>query len=95
MTKGTPVKGRVLTPTELGLAEKLQKALSQQIGARALLRQADQEVSRVTQEINELAEFKKGRMRIGVIWAEAREQLGAPPAPAREDLLRGTRAWRV
>lgn len=52
--KTTPVKGRVLTPTELDLSEQLQKALTQQV------------------------------------WADAREKVGAPPAPTREELTKGT-----
>ena len=81
-------KGRVLTPSELELAEGLARALGQKSGAKILLREAELEVSKLTQKINELAEFKQGRSRIGVIWAEARELAGEPQAPKQSELVR-------
>lgn len=82
-TKTSAPKGRVLVPDELELAEALQKALVGKATAEATLIACRREIGRLTDKINKL-----GFSRATVVWAEAREKLGAPPAPTREDLLR-------
>lgn len=81
-TKTGAPKGRVLTPDELELAESLQKALVGKATAEVTLIACRREIGRLTVEINKL-----GFSRAAVVWAEAREKLGAPPAPTREQLL--------
>ena len=83
-TKTKP-KGRVLTPKELELAEALQKALVGKATAVATLDVCRREIGRLTREINKL-----GFTRSTVVWAEARELVGAVPAPTREQLVKGT-----
>jgi hypothetical protein len=94
-TKPSAPKGRVLTPDELKLAEALSKALVDKIGAQLALDAAYQEIGRLTGEINKLAFPEKygkvnyrGVARATLVWAEARELAGFPPAPKREQLLR-------
>lgn len=81
----TKPKGRVLTPSELELTDALQKALIGKATAKATLEVCRQEIGRVTREINELS-----YSRVIAIWAEAREKLGASPAPTRAGLTKGT-----
>ncbi len=78
-------KGRVLTPAELEFAEALTKALVGKATAVATLSVCQHEIGRLTREINKL-----GFTRSTVVWAEARELVGALPAPTREQLVKGT-----
>ena len=84
-TKTKKLKGRVLTPTELEFAEALTKALVGKATAVATLDVCRREIGRLTREINKL-----GFTRSTVVWAEARELVGAVPAPTREQLVKGT-----
>lgn len=79
----SPPKGRVLTATEIEMAEGLSKAMVGKATAEATLDVCRREIGRLTQEINKL-----GFHRAGLVWAEAREQIGLPPAPTREQLVR-------
>lgn len=83
MAQAMASKSRVLTPDELELADALQKAMAQKISAEALLRQARQEIGRLTQEINKFT-----YNRILVVWGEARDKLGTPSALTQEDVMR-------
>lgn len=91
----TKSKGRVLTPSELELADALQKALVGKATAETAVIVSRREIGRLTQEINKLSfdengKRKPGLLRATVIWAEAREKLGASPSPTREELTKGT-----
>jgi hypothetical protein len=96
MTKNTSKKkGRILTPTELELAEAMAKALVNKLGAKLALDAANQEIGRLTGEINKLGFPEEGGKanyagvaRATIVWAEAREKAGFPAAQTREDLLR-------
>ncbi len=78
-------KVRVLTPSELELSEALQKALVGKVTAEETLRVCRQEIGRLTGEINKLP---YGRAL--VVWGEARDKIGAPPALTRAQLTKGT-----
>ncbi len=78
-------KARLLTSQELELADALQKALVGKATAVATLDVCRREIGRVTQEINKLPYARGGK-----VWAEARDQVGAPPAPTRAQLVKGT-----
>lgn len=88
----SPPKGRVLTATELELAEGLSKALVGKATAEATLDVCRREIGRLTQEINKLGfDPETGKIdfrRAPLVWAEAREMAGLPPAPVREQLVR-------
>lgn len=81
--KTKPVKGRVLTPTEIELSDQLQKALTKKADADVMRREAQKEISRLTNAVNKL-----GFSRATVVWAEAHAGIGAPAAPTRQDLMR-------
>lgn len=81
---GAP-KGRILTPKELEFADGLHKAMTNKAIAEATLIVSRREIGQLTQDINKL-----GFSRATTVWAEAREKLGAPPAPTQEQLVRGT-----
>lgn len=86
MTKtktASPPKGRVLTAKELKLAKALEKALTGKATAEATLDVCRREIGRLSVEVNKL-DFRRSNL----VWAEAREKLGAPDAPTREQLLR-------
>ncbi len=86
MTTDTPTKkARLLTSQELELVDQLQKALIGKATAVATVDICRREIGRVTQEINKLPYARGIR-----VWAEARDQVGAPPAPTREQLIKGT-----
>ena len=86
MTTDTPTKKtRLLTPQELELAEALEKALVGKATAVAALDVCRREIGRVTQEINKLP-YARGVK----VWGEARDKVGAHPAPTREQLAKGT-----
>lgn len=81
--KGKPGKVRVLTPSELKLADELQRAMTQRVAAEVLLKEARREISRLTLEINKLE-----MSRITVIWVEAREQQDALLSAVKEKLAK-------
>lgn len=86
MTTDTPTKkARLLTSQELELADQLQKALVGKATSVATLDVCRREIGRVTREINKLPYARANK-----VWAEARDQVGAPPAPTREQLIKGT-----
>ncbi len=86
MTTDTPTKkARLLTAQELELVEQLQKALIGKATSEATLDVCRREIGRVTQEINKLP-YSRGIR----VWNEAREEVGAHPAPTREQLSKGT-----
>ena len=86
MTTNTPKKKvRLLTPQELEFAERLEKALVGKAIAAVTLDVCRREIGRVTREINKLPYARAGK-----VWAEAREKVGAAPAPTREQLTKGT-----
>ena len=82
-TKTKPVKGRVLTPTEIEKAEALSKALVEKLGLQMALNNARQNIGRLTREINQF-----GFSRATVVWAEARTLAGLPQAPTYSELVR-------
>lgn len=92
----TPTRtAHVLTPAELEQVDALSAALIGKAAAEAAVIVQRKEIGRLTQEINkssfeEDGTRKSGLLRATVIWAEARAKLGAPPAPTREQLSRGT-----
>lgn len=96
MTTSTPTKrARLLTAQELELVEQLQKALIGKATSEATLGVCRREIGRVTQEINKLnfddeGKAKGGLLRSIVVWAEVRDLIGAPPAPTRAQLIKGT-----
>lgn len=90
MTKtktSSPPKGRVLTATELALAEGLSKALIGKATAETTLDVCRREIGRLTQAINKLGfDAETGKTdyrRPGLVWAEARELVGLPTTPRR------------
>ncbi len=95
-TTDTPTrKAHVLTPDELVLVDALSAALLGKATAEAAVIVQRKEIGRLTIEINKLSfnedgTRKTGLLRATVIWAEARAKLGAPPAPTRAQLSRGT-----
>ncbi len=95
-TTDTPTrKAHVLTPAELEQVDALSAALIGKAAAEAAVIVQRKEIGRLTQAINkgnfdEAGKYKGGVPRSVVIWAEARAKLGAPPAPTREQLSRGT-----
>ncbi len=82
-TKTAAPKGRILTPTELELADGLQKALISKATAEVMLKESRKEIGRLTGEIGGLK-----LLRSNMVWAQVRENVGAPSAPTREDLMR-------
>ena len=78
-------KSRVLTPKEIELADGLSAAMAGKMTAVADANAYRREIARLTREINKLDYARSMR-----VWAEAREKLGAPPAPTREQLTKGT-----
>ena len=90
-TSGPP-KGRLLTATELKLAEGMSKALIGKATAEATLDVCRHEIARLTQEINRLGldpeTGKTDYRRPGMVWAETRELAGQRLAPTREQLVR-------
>jgi hypothetical protein len=97
MARSTPKKkGRILTPTELKLAEALAKALVDKMGATLALDVANQALGRLTGEINKLGFPEEGGKanyagvaRATIVWAEAREKAGFPQAPKASEVVRG------
>ena len=86
MTTDRPSKkARLFAPQELELVDRLHKALVDKATAAATLDVCRREIGRVTQEINKLP-YERG----GKVWAETRERVGAPPAPTRKQLIKGT-----
>jgi hypothetical protein len=95
MTQGAATHKRVLTPSELELAEAMSKALVNKIGAQLALDGARQEIGRLTTEINKLGRPEEGKKpdyagvaRATIVWAEARELAGVPNAATASDLVR-------
>lgn len=88
-------KAHVLTPAELELVDALSAALLSKAAAEVAVVAQRKEIGRLTQDINkssfdEDGKRKPGLLRATVIWAEARAKLGAPPAPTRAQLSKGT-----
>ncbi len=91
----TPIKkARVLLPGELELIDALVLALLGKATAEAAVIVNRREVGRLTREINRISFDDKGKPKPGllrstVIWAEARDKLGASPALTQEQLAKG------
>lgn len=88
-------KVHVLTPDELELADALSAALLGKMTADAAVIVQRKEIGRLTTKINKLnfdedGKSKGGLSRSIVVWAEARNKLGAHPAPTRAQLSKGT-----
>lgn len=79
------IKNRVLTPKELEFVDTLAASLIGKAAANEALRAHSRDLARVTQEIAKLT-----FARSTVVWGEARQKVGALPAPTREQLTKGT-----